>query len=140
MSAGVVLALLQAAPLKFWKGAASDEELLFYSEDAVANVAVVKRPDGRILKVNNTAGLGGTAGELLETRLGLFPGLLHEKPESGLCLGLGTGNTLIGLIGSGVSSVDCVEIVPGVAPGTWVLVVHGEAPCANMVVTLEPAI
>jgi spermidine synthase len=113
-AATVALGLFQSEPLKFWKGAACDKKLLFYCEDAVANVAVVERPDGLILKVNNTSGLGGTAGEMLESRLGLFPGLLHEQPESGLCLGLGTGSTLIGLIGSGMRTVDCVEIVPGV--------------------------
>ena len=80
----------------------------------MANVAVVKGPRGLVMKVNNTAGLGGTAGAFLETRLGLFPPLLQGKAKSGLCLGLGTGNTLMGLIRAGVETVDCVEIVPGV--------------------------
>lgn len=32
------------------------------------------------------------------------------------------------------------ELRPGIVNGTWILVVHGTAPCANMNVTLEPAV
>lgn len=109
--------LLAAQPesLQFWRTSSLDEELVFYEKDVMADVAVVQRPDGLILKVNNTAGLGGTSGEYLETRLGMLPTLLlPEEPQSTLCLGMGTGNTLMGLVQAGAGKVICVELVESV--------------------------
>ncbi len=113
---GVGLLLAYQPPdLHFWRTSDLDEELVFYEKDVMADVSVVRRPDGLILKVNNTAGLGGTAGEYLETRIGMLPSLLlPEEPEETLCLGLGTGNTLMGLVNAGAGKCYCVELVESV--------------------------
>ncbi|MEX1366648.1 MAG: hypothetical protein AB1Z98_26215 [Nannocystaceae bacterium] len=36
--------------------------------------------------------------------------------------------------------IESFKIVPGIVNDTWILIVEGSAPCANMVVTLEPAV
>ncbi|MFH2001606.1 MAG: hypothetical protein ABIK28_18120, partial [Planctomycetota bacterium] len=70
---GGVYSMLPPA-LRFWKDhPLADEKLEFYTSDRIAEVAVVSNQQGRVLKVNNTSGLGGTRGEFIETRLGLFP-------------------------------------------------------------------
>jgi spermidine synthase/tetratricopeptide (TPR) repeat protein len=99
----------------FWKTSPLDQELVLYSEDAMASVAVVARPDGPVMKIDNAAGPGGAAGAIVEARLGLLPGLLLENVDRALCIGIGTGNTLMGLVTAGPAEVDCYEPLPGVA-------------------------
>ncbi len=101
--------------LRFWRDGIEKENLVFYTSDKIAEVAVVERPDGLVLKLNNTSGLGGTAGSYLETRIGMLPLILKGGSETALVMGLGTGNTLYGLLASGAKDVDCVELIPGVA-------------------------
>lgn len=113
--AGVLVFLAQPPTLKFWKdGQFGDEKLEFYTSDRIAEVAVVSNESGRILKVNNTSGLGGTGGEFLETRLGLFPTILKGHSERALVMGLGTGNTLQGVLHGDTKDVDCAEMIEGV--------------------------
>jgi spermidine synthase len=101
--------------LVFWKEAEEGEKLVFYASDRLAEVAVVDRGDGRVLKLNSTSWQGGTQGELLEARLGLLPILIRGGSTKALVMGLGTGNTLYGLLQGGAMNVDCVEIIPAVA-------------------------
>jgi spermidine synthase len=100
--------------LLFWKSVPEGEDRIFYRSGKMGEVAVVQGPEGLILKVNNTSGLGGTGGEYLETRLGMMPFLLARGSERALVMGLGTGNTLNGLLNAGAKDVDCVEIIPEV--------------------------
>jgi len=112
--AAVVLALCVPRSFEFWKNSVFDKECVYFSDDGMAAVCVVQRADGRVLKVDNAEGLGGPRDELLEMRIGMFPGLLCDQPEKALCLGLGNGHSLMGLIGSGPRQVDCVDDLPGV--------------------------
>lgn len=110
---GVLLYLLLPEHLFFWKDAPEGEVRLFYMSDRVAEIAVVETGEGRILKVNGKM-QGGTGGEFLETRLGMIPLLLKGASERALVMGLGTGNTLAGLLFAGAKDVDCVELSEGV--------------------------
>jgi hypothetical protein len=49
-------------------------------------------------------------------------------------------DTTIGSSSTRVIAYEKAEIVPGIAEGTWFLVVSGEAPCVNMKVSLAPRI
>ena len=71
-------------------------------------------PEGKALRVDNVEGPAGSRGELLEMRLGMFPGLLCDRPKRALCLGLGNGHSLMGLIGNSPQTVDCIEAFPAV--------------------------
>lgn len=108
------LYLGQPELLLFWKSLPEGEDRIFYRSGKMAEVSVVQGPEGMILKVNNTSGLGGTGGAYLETRLGMMPFLLAGGSERALLMGLGTGNTLHGLLTAGARDVDCVEIIPEV--------------------------
>ena len=78
---------------------------------------MVARDDGLVLKVNNTSGLGGTSADYLETRLGMLPVILNGGAEKTLVMGLGTGNTLFGVLTAGARDIDCVEILSSVMYG-----------------------
>jgi hypothetical protein len=41
---------------------------------------------------------------------------------------------------SRIIDYDGAEVVPGIVPDTWFLVIRGEAPCLNMEVSLAPLI
>jgi SAM-dependent methyltransferase len=90
------------------------EDLIYYRSGKSAEVSVVGSSEGLVLKVNNNAWQGGTQGLYLETRLGMLPLLLEGSSERALVMGLGTGNTLFGLLTAGAKEVDCVEIIPEV--------------------------
>lgn len=96
------------------------DPILMHVEGPSANVTVVAGGiDERraTLFVNRVARQGGgDAGERVERRQGLIPGLLHRGPKSALALGVGTGGTLNGLFDAGVVVIDAVEIVPEVIP------------------------
>jgi len=111
---GIILLFSLPSTLRFWKESPEGENLIFYASDKIGEVAVVERSDGYVLKVNNTSGLGGTDGEFMETRLGMLPYLLSGGAEKTLVMGLGTGNTLFGLLAAGAKDVDCVELIGGV--------------------------
>lgn len=113
---GATLLLALGLPRSFelWKKSFLDRKCLYYSEGPTAAVAVVEMADGVALKVDNAEGLAGSRGELLEMRLGMFPGLLCDPPQRALCLGLGTGHSLMGLIGNSPREVDCIEELPAV--------------------------
>ena len=50
---------------------------------------------------------------------------LHGRPASQSC---------------GLLDFDKAEVRPGIVNGTWILVVRGDAPCANMRIELVPLI
>lgn len=131
----------QPKALLFWKGEPAGENLVFYRSGRSAEVAVVDRREGMVLKVNNRTWQGGTGGDYLETRLGLLPVLLKGGSDRALAMGLGTGNTLNGLLMAGAKDVDCVELIPEVVtastafhrfeaktPGDgWLRIITGDA-------------
>jgi len=110
----VILFMGLRPSFELWKKSLLDEECLFYSDGPAATVAVVAMAEGKALKVDNVEGPAGSRGELLEMRLGMFPGLLCDSAESALCLGLGNGHSLMGLIGNSPRTVDCIEPLPAV--------------------------
>ena len=95
------------------------ETLLFHKEGSSAAVAVLKRKNGHLkLKVNNTYGLGGTAAEIQERRMGHLPLLLHEKPRHIAFIGVATGITMSALNltprGQRVERALAIELLPHV--------------------------
>ena len=89
--------------------------LLEYDEDALANVAVVMRPDGmKLLAVNDQMALGGSGASKVETMEAVIPAMLHPGPKRALLLGVGAGITAAGLRDLGVLEIDAVELLPAV--------------------------
>ena len=70
------------------------------------------------LKVNNTYGLGGSAGEIQERRMGHLPLLLHGDPKADVFIGVATGITLSAVnltnIGEKIQRVLAIELLPEV--------------------------
>jgi spermidine synthase len=89
--------------------------LLDYDEDALANVAVVMRPDGmKLLAVNDQMALGGSGASKVETMEAVIPAMLHPAPKRALLLGVGAGITAAGLRDLGLQEIDAVELLPRV--------------------------
>ena len=104
---------------------ADGETLLFHKEGSAASVAVVQRRNGHLkLKVNNTYGLGGTAGEIQERRMGHLPLLLHQNPRKVAFIGAATGITLSALNltarGAMVERALVIELLPQVVEAAGV--------------------
>jgi SAM-dependent methyltransferase len=104
-------------PLLFYGrvAGATGAYLLDYGEDALANVAVLMRPDGvKLLAVNDQMALGGSGASKVETMEAVIPALLHPAPKRALVLGIGAGITAAGLRDLGVLDIDAVEVLPRV--------------------------
>lgn len=78
-------------------------------------VAVIDRPDGRLIRTDNHYALGGTAEEGHELRQGHLPLLLHPQPRSVAYVGTATGITAAAATAHPVTSIHLVEIVPAVS-------------------------
>jgi len=121
----VVLFLVQPERLEVWRSPGLEEELVLYSEDYLAQTAVVRRPDGLAMKLDNQiVALGGESGVAVGIRMGLMPALLRGETKTALCLGLGAGHTLHGLFQAGVERVACVESLPGVFQASHLFHAH----------------
>jgi spermidine synthase len=84
-----------------------------YNEDALANVAVLQRPDGmKLLAVNDQMALGGSGATRVEAMEAVIPALLHPGPHKALLLGVGAGITAAALRDLGVEDIDAVELLP----------------------------
>jgi len=95
------------------------EKLAYHKEGKSASVAVVKQKNNHLkLKVNNTYGLGGSAGEIQERRMGHLPLLLHGDPKAVAFIGVATGITLSAVnltnIGEKIQRVLAIELLPEV--------------------------
>ena len=102
-------------PLLFYGrvAGATGAQLRAYNEDALANVAVLQRPDGmKLLAVNDQMALGGSGATRVETMQAVVPALLHPAPKKALLLGVGAGITAAGLRDLGVEEIDAVELLP----------------------------
>lgn len=78
-------------------------------------VAVVDRPDGRLIRTDNHYALGGTAEVGHELRQGHLPLLLHPRPRRVAYVGTATGITAAAATVHPVTSIHLVEIVPAVS-------------------------
>jgi spermidine synthase len=78
-------------------------------------VAVVERPDGRLIRTDNHYALGGTAERVHEERQGHLPLLLHPAPRAVAFLGTATAITAGAAVAHPIESLHLVEIVPAVS-------------------------
>lgn len=93
----------------------ADENVLFHREGVMASVAVVADRKGEAhLRVDNRFQMGGTTSVYSDRRQALLPLLLHQKPESALFLGLGTGITFAAAADYPGLQADGVELIPEV--------------------------
>jgi spermidine synthase len=91
------------------------DSIVSHQEGIMASVSVLKdRRDGYHLKVNNRFQMGGTSSVYTDLRQAQLPLLLHEKPESALFLGLGTGMTFAGAANYPDLQAEGVELIPEV--------------------------
>ncbi|MBM3464757.1 MAG: tetratricopeptide repeat protein [Armatimonadetes bacterium] len=98
---------------------------IFYRDGISSTVSLHLLGDnGLALRVNGKTDASTLRSDMLTQRLlGYLPALLHEKPESALVIGLGSGLTVDALrTVPGVREVDCAELEPAVveAQGFWV--------------------
>jgi spermidine synthase len=78
-------------------------------------VAVIERPDGRLIRTDNHYALGGTAERVHEERQGHLPLLLHPEARSVAYLGTATAITAGAAVAHPVEGIFLVEIVPAVS-------------------------
>lgn len=127
--AAAVAAALAGADLRFVPHDPAFPRLLALVEGPDANVAVLEAPGGRrpVLYVDRTARQGGGDFVRWERRQGLLPALVSSKPDRVLALGLGTGETVKGLLDGGARHVEAVEVVGGVVDVLGHFTAPGEA-------------
>ncbi len=92
----------------------ADERLVDLRSTASGTVAVVDRPDGRVIRIDNHYVLGGTAEGVHEERQGHLPLLLHAAPRSVAFVGTATGISAGAATAHPVREIALVEIVPAV--------------------------
>jgi len=91
------------------------ERLVEVREGDHGVVAVVERPEGLRIKVNNFYSLGGTASADHERNQALLPLMVHPSPERVFFLGMGTGITAgAALFQPAVEHVTVTELIPEV--------------------------
>ncbi|MBM9512415.1 fused MFS/spermidine synthase [Desulfogranum marinum] len=96
-----------------------DDVLVSYQEGITATVSVIQDSDKNVhLKVNNQFQMGGTSSVYSDLRQAQLPLLLHERPESALFLGLGTGVTFSGAADYPGLQAEAVELIPEVIKAT----------------------
>lgn len=91
-----------------------DERLLETWEGSHGTVAVVERPAGLRIKVNNFYRLGGSAAAEHEQNQALIPLMNHPNPKEVFFLGMGTGITAGAALRLPVENVVVCELVPEV--------------------------
>lgn len=92
------------------------DQILYYSEETDALLAVTRRGDVLSVRINGKADAGTGDDMLTQRLLGHLP-LLH-RPDAGevLVIGLASGVTLGSTLAyPGVRHVDCVEMIPAMA-------------------------
>ncbi len=104
----------QPAPASFEEFAATENYSILYHRDGAGSTVTVKQStnDGGIfLKVNGKADASSTSDMVTQLLLGHVPAVLHEKPESALVVGLGSGATCGAILTHpDIRRVDAVEI------------------------------
>jgi spermidine synthase len=112
---GLVLCAL-ASPLGLPEVRLERGERLVSAETTPAGVvAVVERPDGRLIRTDNHYALGGTAERVHEERQGHLPLLLHPAPRRVAFLGTATAISAGAAVAHPVERIFLVEIVPAVS-------------------------
>lgn len=91
------------------------ERLVDLNTTPAGVVAVVQRPDGRLIRTDNHYALGGTADERHELRQGHLPLLLRPGARHVAYVGTATGITAAAALEHPVEAIDLVEIVPAVS-------------------------
>lgn len=100
---------------------APGERLVASRSTPAGVVAVIDRPDGRIVRTDNHYVLGGTAQRVHEERQGHLPLVLHPEARRVAFVGTATGITAGAATAHPVERLFLVEIVPAVteAARTW---------------------
>jgi spermidine synthase len=91
--------------------------VVFSSEGAHANVAVMEYLDGsnlRVLTINGKPDASNGQDMPTQMLLGHLPMMLHPNPRSVFVIGLGSGATVGAVLTHSVDSVRCLEIAPEV--------------------------
>jgi spermidine synthase len=91
------------------------EKLVHAATTPAGVVAVVERPDGRLIRTDNHYALGGTAEQVHEERQGHLPLLLHPGARTVAYLGTATAITAGAAVAHPVERIFLVEIVPAVS-------------------------
>ena len=91
------------------------EELVYLREGAGGTVAVVRRGDDLLLKVNNSYQLGTARATPNQRIQAYLPLSLHADPKSVFFLGMGTGISVGGALDFDVERVVAAELDPHVA-------------------------
>ena len=115
-TAGLLLLFttLDATRLPLLRITDSDERVLETWQGSHGVVAVVERPSGLRIKVNNFYRLGGTAAAEHEQNQALIPLMTHPRPDEVFFLGLGTGITAGAALRQPVREVVVCELIPEV--------------------------
>lgn len=90
---------------------ADRDTLLYYNEGVTASVALIKRASGnRLLNVNGVYTASTEIADMaVHYFLGYLPAIFHDKPATGLVIGLGLGVTSASLLNLDMT-VECVEL------------------------------
>ncbi|MCC6640751.1 MAG: fused MFS/spermidine synthase [Deltaproteobacteria bacterium] len=109
-----------------------DDSRAFLSEGRSSIVTVHETPLARTLRNNGLPEAGVMLGPPYLARetvlLGVLPYLISQSPERALVIGLGGANTVDALARTGLSSIDVVELEPGVVDAARVLYAGRESP------------
>lgn len=91
------------------------QEILFFKEGAVANVAVVRQFNGLSLMINGKSDASTMEDMPSQLLCAHLPALLHANPRRALVIGFGSGVTAGALtLYPSIKKVDCLEIAPEV--------------------------
>ena len=116
LAAGALAVLAFADPLALAPQRLERGEALVAVETGPAGVvAVVDRPDGRLIRADNHYVLGGTAERVHEERQGHLPLLLHPLARRAAFVGTATGISAGAATAHPLESLHLVEITPAVA-------------------------
>lgn len=116
LAAGVLLVIEIANPARIPLVRLARNETLVHVESTPSGVvAVVERPDGRLIRTDNHYMLGGDSEKIHEERQGHLPLLLHPKARRVAYVGTASGITAGASTAHSVEEIYLVEIVPGVA-------------------------
>jgi len=106
---------LQGAKQKKFEYSLKNRKVLYYKEGLTANVAVAKKPDGKlVLLINDKPDAGNGFDMETQIILGHLPLLLHGKTDDVLVVGLGSGITAGCVLRHPIKTMDILEIEPAV--------------------------
>ncbi|MCX8037010.1 MAG: fused MFS/spermidine synthase [Candidatus Sumerlaeia bacterium] len=110
------------------------QRLVYYEEGPLATVSVMENPMGERTLYVDKVGVAGTDRILVTDQKSLahIPMLIHEKPQTALTVGFGSGGASYSYLQyASLEKLDCVEICPTVLNAAFLLTTANKGKVLN---------